>query len=167
MQVAAAVSGATDTIAGAAQGIASFVGNAALALFADGGYTQAPTVYQGFAAGTQTIPKRTTSIMAGGIKTQELLTRVREGHQNEAVVPLPGNGRSIPVDLREPAAMSRRGGETIVNQEAHLHLNVVSDDRSFTQKVAAQMPMIEKMLTATLSQGGNRALEQAVGRAGN
>ena len=155
---AAGLGGSAGALTAAAAALAATAG------LASGGFTQGPAV-QGFAAGTSTIPKRLSSIAAGGVKTQEVLTRVREGHQNEAVVPLPGNGRSIPVELRDPNALSRGGG-IVVHQEAHLHLNVVSDDASFTRKVAAQMPMVEKMLTATLSTGGNSALEQAIARSG-
>jgi SLT domain-containing protein len=107
--------------------------------------------------------RRVQRIAGGGIVRQRSLFEVGEAGQDELVVPLPGN-RKVPVEMKG-AGRSRGSAAPSVNLTSNVTLNVVSDDKSFAQRVQAQMPEIERALTATLSQGMNRALQQSVKQA--
>jgi hypothetical protein len=76
----------------------------------------------------------------------------------EAIVPLPGVGRGIPVEFRGGS----RGGVTI-NQALAVHLTVHSvDPRGAADIVLAQMPQIQRAITSALVRGSDRALRDAV-----
>lgn len=97
----------------------------------------------------------------GGIASGPQLAMVGDNSsRHEAIVPLPGAGRGIPVEFRGGG----RGGVTINhNPTVNVSLTVHSvDPRGAAQVVLAQMPQIQRAIASALVRGSDRQLRDAV-----
>jgi TP901 family phage tail tape measure protein len=114
----------------------------------------------GFARGG-VIPGGLTSFAGGGGVTNgpRMAMIGDNASRAEAVVPLPGAGRGIPVEFRG----RRQGGGTVININPMIQLSAHSlDPRGAAEVVMSQMPNIERAITSALVRGSNRALRDAV-----
>lgn len=110
------------------------------------------------------ITKPIENLAVGGVKRQETFARIAEAGTPEAVVPLPGNGREIPVDIRMPKGQRMGGGDTHVNT----NLTVVFEGTGQPVKdLQRESRKIEKIIEAALVSGTNRGLKVAVRSAAN
>lgn len=156
---ASPINALASAAAAASASLQAFAAQRAVGL-ANGGIMGGPgTAIQEFATGG--IPQRVENITSGGRVIRDTLFRVGEGKMKEAVVPLPGAGREIPVQLLEP-----RGGSQPTQQitvAPQIVINVTDTDPStFQEKLMQQSPQIQSMLAETISQGVNRGLNQSI-----
>jgi TP901 family phage tail tape measure protein len=166
------LSGAAAALNAAAAAIvaASTVGGATGGIFTTG--TKAATAIQPFAMGG--VPRGGFErLQAGGVKIKRTFAEIAEAGIPEAVVPLPGNNRAIPVEFKDPGAVARggrgggAGGSPIVIQASIGFSFNNLDPRGTREAVLSQAPSLMKALSSSLESGANREFELAVRRAAN
>jgi hypothetical protein len=120
-------------------------------------------VVKPFALGGITRPIE--NLQVGGIRTRETFARIAEAGTPEAVVPLPGDGRHIPVEFRGGNPAAGGNNTTIIESK----VTFVIDDKSGSLRVQLQKHArdIEGIVTRALVDGSNRGMKMAVRRAAN
>lgn len=128
-------------------------------LFPSMGAVESPTIPFGDGGVMRPVEK----LGLGGVKVKRTFAEIAERGQNEAVVPLPGAGRSIPVEFMNPQAMGGGGESYVVNIQVSPQFSFQNlDPRSTQAVIAEQMPGINRMLTANLETGRDSRLSRAV-----
>jgi len=149
LDAAAAVLAASGTVGGATGGVFPSLGN-----------IESPTLKFGDGGIKRPIQK----LGLGGIKMTRTFAEIGERGQPEAVVPLPGAGRAIPVEFQNPER-AYAGGSAPVNMTVAVNTTLSFqnlDPRSTQEVVAAQLPGINRMIAASLTTGRDRNLEKAI-----